>query len=165
MKSNSEALSSIFGNRLRIRVCGILVENEKILLVKHKYIGNQGILWAPPGGGMKFNQSAEGNLKREFLEETGLLVSVEKFLFVNEFINVPLHAVELFFKVRKEGGDLMTGIDPEMNGKEQIIESVEFLGQEELNSISQDQLHNILHIEKNPMKIVSLKGFYHFYNL
>ena len=73
-----------FGNKIRVRVCGICIENAKILLVKHHALTKSGEFWSPPGGGMDFGESAENNLKREFLEETGLVVDVEKFLFVHE---------------------------------------------------------------------------------
>jgi 8-oxo-dGTP diphosphatase len=165
MRSDKVSMEEVFGNHLRVRVCGILVEEGSILLVKHKYIGQEGILWAPPGGGMMFNQSAGDNLKREFLEETGLYIEVGEFLFVNEYLHSPMHAVELFFRVEKRGGKLMTGSDPELGKKSQIIETVKFLNYEELKRLHRDHLHNIFHIEKNPSKIIKLRGFYHFYDL
>ena len=133
-----------FGNRLRVRVSGILVEEGRILLVRHKSLGREGILWAPPGGGMKFGKSAEENLIREFLEETGLEIAVSGFLFVHEFLQPPLHAIELFFEVSRTGGVLSTGSDPEMAGEEQIIETVEFIGFSDLAAIESMQLHQVL---------------------
>jgi len=70
-------------------------------MASHHSLGESGILWAPPGGGMDFGQSVEENLTREFREETGLKVEVKRFLFINEFLAVPLHAVELFFEVTR----------------------------------------------------------------
>ena len=102
-KSFSAKISKTFGNKTRIRVCGILIENDEILLVKHKGLGEKGYLWSPPGGEPRFSEDLESALKREFFEETGLLVEVESFLFLFEFIDVPLHAVELFFLVKKKG--------------------------------------------------------------
>ena len=159
-----EVVYEKFGGRLRTRVCGILIENESILLVKHRHLGSKGTLWSPPGGGMHFNQTIEENLIREFMEETGLEISVEKFLFVNEFLDPPLHAIELFFKVKRKGGQLITGKDPELKGREQIIELVNFLSRKELNKIPTDQLHNIFTIERNPVDILRLSGIYYFHN-
>jgi 8-oxo-dGTP diphosphatase len=133
-----------FGNRLRVRVSGILVEEERILLVRHKSLGRHGILWAPPGGGMKFGLSAGDNLTREFREETGLEIAVSNFLFVHEFLQPPLHAIELFFVVSRTGGTLLTGTDPEMAGEEQIIETVEFISFRDLADIERMQLHQVL---------------------
>lgn len=133
-----------FGNRLRVRVSGILVEDKRILLVRHRSIGSQGILWAPPGGGMKFAFSARENLAREFREETGLEISISRFLFVHEFLRPPLHAIELFFEVKRTGGFLSMGRDPEMPAEEQIIEAVEFVDLKDLSGMEKMQIHQIL---------------------
>ena len=61
----SENIVKHFGNRLRVRVNGILIENERILMVKHVGLGETGYLWAPPGGGIEFGTSAPQNLERE----------------------------------------------------------------------------------------------------
>ena len=42
-------------------------------MVRHKGLKEDGF-WAPPGGGIDFNQTIVETLQREFLEETGLLV-------------------------------------------------------------------------------------------
>jgi len=133
-----------FGNRLRLRVCGILEEDDKILLVRHSSIGRKGILWAPPGGGMKFGTSAEENLIREFKEETGLDISVMDFLFVHEFLSPPLHAMEFFFRVKKVGGSLMLGHDPEMPQENQIIREIRFVSKQEIVSMDPETVHNAL---------------------
>jgi 8-oxo-dGTP diphosphatase len=158
----NEQIVRKFGNMLRIRVCGICVEDDKILLVKHHALGEKGVLWAPPGGGMHFGTSAEENLRREIREETGLDVRVEKFLFVHEFLDPPLHAVELFFKVRIIDGNLVTGSDPEMSGQEQIISDVRFVPFEEITSSSGMYYHNIFTICKDLSKIQELQGYFIF---
>ena len=71
-----------------------------MLLVNHHSLNKGNDFWAPPGGGMDFGQSAEENLQREFLEDTGLKVDVEKFLCIHEYLKAPLHAIELIFKVK-----------------------------------------------------------------
>ena len=151
-----------FGNKLRVRVCGILIENERILLVKHKSIGQNGILWAPPGGGMQFNENAEDNLKREFEEETGLKILVDRFLFTHEFLQPPLHAVELFFEVSRSQGELKKGIDPEMNIDEQIITDVSFLNFDQIKSIESNSLHYILRIIGNLNDLLKIEGYVKF---
>ena len=133
-----------FGNRLRVRVSGILIENDALLLVRHSALGEKGILWAPPGGGMKYGRTIEENLKREFLEETALEIAIERFLFLNEYLAPPLHAVELFFQVSRLGGDLTKGIDPEMGRGEQIIQEVGFIPFEELAEMEGIILHQAI---------------------
>jgi len=133
-----------FGNRLRVRVCGILEEDDRILLVRHHALGPKGVLWAPPGGGMKFGSNAEQNLIREFKEETGLDISVEEFLMVHEFLSSPLHAIELFFRVKRTGGELILGHDPEMGIGDQIIKEIRFVPITELLSFDREIVHNAL---------------------
>ena len=65
----SKEIESKFGHHLRIRVNGVLIEGNKILLVKHR-MGSSRDFWSTPGGGMQFGSSAQENLVREFLEET-----------------------------------------------------------------------------------------------
>ncbi len=95
-------------------------------MVNHNSL-TAGDFWAPPGGGINFGERAKVCLQREFLEETGLTVEIGDFLFAAEFINPPLHAVELFFKVAFVSGDLIRGSDPEMKPEQQIIQDAKFL--------------------------------------
>ena len=129
----------MYGNRIRVRVCGVLIEEDKILLIKHKGAGKKGELWSPPGGGLEFDETIENCLKREFLEETNLKIEVIKFLFLNEFIQNPLHAIELFYQVKKVGGNLKLGSDPEMS--DQIISDISFISKKDIQSIGLDFFH------------------------
>ncbi len=143
MKSLSEKIVEKFGDKLRVRVCGLLIENDSILLANHHSLTDGGDFWSPPGGGMDFGQSAKENLKREFREETGLEIEVEKFLFVHEYLSPPLHAIELIFKVSKIGGKLITGHDPELGDSHQIIKDVRFIPFSELKKIDKHHLHQM----------------------
>src|SRR5688572_17010203 len=100
-------IAKIYGNRLRVRVCGICWENDRLLLVNHQM--PNGDFWAPPGGGLEFGEEAADALKREFKEEANLDIDVGSYLFGCEFIRQPLHAIELFFDVKAVGGLLKTG--------------------------------------------------------
>lgn len=148
-----------FGNQLRVRVCGILVEDDHILLVKHRSLGPAGILWAPPGGGMLFGMSASENLIREFEEETGLAIEVGQFLFIHEFLKPPLHAIELFFEVGRVGGQLLNGSDPEMGRDEQIIEKVAFVSFPDLIKMDGSELHQVLRNCASYEDIIQKKGY------
>lgn len=139
---------------------GVLLHENKILLVKHTGIGAKGHLWIPPGGGMEFGQSATENLEREFLEETGLRVRVTDFLFVCELVQKPLHAVELFFQVALEGGTLKKGHDPELSKEKQIIKEVKFLSLNELNKIPPSTLHSVLQELKSFEELLKRHGYF-----
>lgn len=156
----SEIIESRFGNKLRVRVNGILIENGCLLLVKHKGLGKNGYLWAPPGGGMEFGTSAPDNLKREFLEETGIDVEVKGLLFTYEFLNLPLHAIELFFHVIRRGGNIKKGIDPELEANDQIIEEVKFFALRDLLDIPKPALHKSLHNLKQVEDIMQKQGYF-----
>jgi 8-oxo-dGTP diphosphatase len=121
---NQEIINQ-YGNQLRIRVCGICVQEGKILVVNHSGMNESGEFWSPPGGGLQFGETIEECLKREFLEETNTIISVGNFLKINEFVKPPLHAIELFYEVRIESGEIKIGFDPEM--EEQIIKDVKWL--------------------------------------
>ena len=114
MQQAKDLINNAYGQKLRVRVCGICIQEDLILLVKHKHLGNTGTLWAPPGGGMEYGESAHEALKREFEEETNLEVIIKDFLFVHEYLDPPLHGIELFFRVEIVGGNLKLGQDPEL---------------------------------------------------
>ena len=111
----SETVITHFGNKLRTRICGILIHENKLLMMKHKSINPSGYFYSPPGGGLEFGETMESCLKREFIEETGLTISVGDFLFVNEFLKKPLHAIEFFFEVKTLNTDFNLGSDPELD--------------------------------------------------
>lgn len=66
----------------QIRLKGVLVENEKILLVKQKVSSERS--WSLPGGRLEHGEPLEQGIIREIYEETGLNVKVEKLLYVCE---------------------------------------------------------------------------------
>ncbi len=150
-------ISKTFGKKLRIRICGILIEDDRILLVKHKGLGKNGFLWSPPGGEPKLMESMEDALKREFFEETGLLIKVNEFLFVNEHIHSPLHAIELFFKVDRKGGKLIKGREPESE-ELNIISNIEFLDSKRIKEIGIENMHSLFSKIRSLSEIYRLNG-------
>jgi 8-oxo-dGTP diphosphatase len=145
----------IYGNRLRVRVCGLCWEGDSLLLVNHGSVAGSH-LWLPPGGGVEYGEPLEIALKREFREETGLEIRPLDFAFGCEFVKEPLHAVELFFNVSQNGGKLKTGYDPEL----QIIQDVRFLAENEIKGLPQDELHGIFRFTRTPNGLRNLSGFY-----
>lgn len=152
-------VQDIFGHQLRVRVNGLLIENDKILLVKHTSLGIGQYLWIPPGGGMEYGMSAKENLSREFHEETGLTIQVKNFLFVHEFMQKPLHAMELFFVVERIKGQVTTGRDPEMAGT-QIIEEVKFLSIQDIKEERKEHLHQMLRQCDRLEDILNSRGYF-----
>jgi 8-oxo-dGTP diphosphatase len=112
-----------FTGRVRVRVLGLLVEDGKTLMVRIDPGTTSEPFWAPPGGGVELGERLEDALKREFLEETGLEIEVGELAEVKEFIQLPWHAVELYYHVTRVGGELKLGSDPELpEGGQMILE-------------------------------------------
>jgi 8-oxo-dGTP diphosphatase len=149
------AINDIYGNKVRVRVCGICWRDGKLLMVNHKGM-KAGEFWAPPGGGLMFAESAGTCLRREILEETGLEVDKERFMFACEFIQDQLHAIELFFEVSITGGKLARGHDPELP----IIEDVRFLSPSEINNLPRTSRHGIFSQIRSPEQLTTLTGFF-----
>lgn len=171
-----------FGNRLRVRVCGICLRDGGILMVNHRGL-RDGPFWAPPGGGMEYGSPAEANLEREFREETGLEVRTGRLMFTTEFIQSPLHAVEFFFEVTIVGGNLHTGFDPEMgpsstsgrrlstpsrdlkdqtSGRRQgqLIEEVRFMPFTEVDALPPEARHGAFRLIPGAKNIGTLNGYH-----
>jgi 8-oxo-dGTP diphosphatase len=147
-------IAKTYGNKVRIRICGLCWDNERLLMVRHKLENNY--LWAPPGGGLEFGESIEFALKREFMEETGLTIELQRFAFGCEFMKNQLHAVELFFNVIQRSGRLRQGYDPEL----QLIDKVQFLTPAEIQNLPPEVLHGIFRKCKDARDLRELNGFY-----
>lgn len=117
--------------RPRVRVAGILIENNKILLIEHKK--NDKKYWLIPGGGVDWGESTAEALIREYKEETNLDVTVDKFLFLSETIapDKEKHVINLYFKVKKDE-----------NSKAEMILGDE-INLNDLRFVSKDEIENI----------------------
>lgn len=124
-----------YENKLRVRVCGLLVEEGKLLLVELKSPLTNNWVWMPPGGGVEFGETLEEALKREFQEETGISISVGERVHINEIVEPPIHAIEFYFRVSRKGGQLTLGNDPEENESGQILRDIRFFTQQEISDI------------------------------
>ena len=120
----------------RIRAAGLLVQDNKLLLVKLEVDGK--IFWVPPGGALEAcDNSTTDTVCREVFEETGLKVTdVGPLVFVREF-NEPsrqTYHVEQFYLVMDWEGELTTenlrGLDDE-----HLIKEVAWLSQSQLESV------------------------------
>ena len=95
----------------RIRVSVIVIEEGKILLVCHEKEGRT--YWVLPGGGVDFGETLEEAAVRELKEETNLDITVDKLVFVDDFIpeDRHRHVVDVYFTAKVVGGELKLGPD------------------------------------------------------
>lgn len=137
-------------NRPRVRVAGILEEDNKILLIEHTK--NDRSYWLLPGGGVDWGESIEEAVEREFLEETSLKVKIEEFLFISETLapDKSKHVINLYFKVKRVSGEISLG-------EEAILSDLRFFSLEEIEKIK--IYPNINDILKKIMKKESYENF------
>jgi 8-oxo-dGTP diphosphatase len=158
MSDLKEEIVKNFGHKLRTRVCGLYIENNQLLLLRHHSLGKHSVLWSPPGGGMEFGEDVGQTLVREFVEETGLTPTRYEFGFVHEYLHPPMHAVELFFMISTVTGTAQLGKDPEMQGQ-QMLEELAFIDLETLSNIPDDQKHYILRNLSSWDELLGRRGY------
>ncbi|BDR57240.1 NUDIX hydrolase [Xylocopilactobacillus apis] len=95
---------------------GILVNKQNEILLQKRSDFNQ---WGLPGGAMEYGENAEKTCQREFLEETGYQVKVDKLLGIStnqvqKYPNGDLsQSVVIFFVVTSDLKDRNHDISPE----------------------------------------------------
>lgn len=155
-----EQINQYHGGKLRLRVCALIVQAQKILLLKHKGLGTMGHLWIPPGGGCEYGQSLAQNLQRELLEETGLQVAPGSLAYIHEHLSPPLHAVELFYFAEITGGTLSMGIDPEYPEDQQIITELRWMNQQEISALDPQEKHAVIAQTEQLEAILARQSFF-----
>jgi len=92
----------------RVRAAGLIVEAQRILLVRHRTPGTERDWWIPPGGGLKSEDAGVlDTARREVFEETGLTAVVSRIAYVNEWrqASTDIHHVEFFVPVDSYTGE------------------------------------------------------------
>ncbi len=100
---------------IRLAVRGLLLVDNRLLMV-NAWPGGTSDLLCAPGGGAEPHSSLENNLIREFHEETGLEIAVGALCMVNEFHDPSrdYHQVDVYFRVSLIAGEpLQEWTDPE----------------------------------------------------
>ena len=93
--------------RLMVRPTGVLIEDEKILLVRQDVTDKRH--WALPGGRLEAGETIEECLIREIQEETGLDIEVKELLYLTDRFYEDTHIVHILFLVERTGGRLRSG--------------------------------------------------------
>ncbi|MBJ7994903.1 NUDIX hydrolase [Bacillus mycoides] len=90
-------------NVMQVRVTGILIEDEKVLLVKQK-VANRN--WSLPGGRVENGETLEEAMIREMREETGLEVKIKKLLYVCDKPDVSPSLLHITFLLERIEGEI-----------------------------------------------------------
>jgi len=94
-----------------VRATAVLIEDGRILLVEQRVSDTRG--WSLPGGTLEMGETLEACVVREVKEETGLVVRVDGLLYLGDRIEDGRHVVHITFAVKRVGGCLRVGAEPE----------------------------------------------------
>lgn len=121
----------------RIRAAGIAVQGDKLLLVQHvEKDGKE--YWIPAGGRLEAeDHSTIATVKREYFEETGLVVEVGPLIFVREFFEASkdTYHLEIFYLINALDGQISTNNLSGLGGDEHIIQKVKWVNRAELERL------------------------------
>lgn len=92
--------------QVRLAVRGLILRDDRLLMV-NAWPGGKSDLLCAPGGGVEPGSSLPDNLIREVHEETGLTVAVGEVAMVNEFHDPggSFHQVDVYFRCDHVAGD------------------------------------------------------------
>ncbi|KAA0779481.1 MULTISPECIES: NUDIX hydrolase [Bacillus cereus group] len=88
---------------MQVRVTGILIEDEQVLLVKQK-VANRN--WSLPGGRVENGETLEEAMIREMREETGLEVKIKKLLYVCDKPDASPSLLHITFLLERIEGEI-----------------------------------------------------------
>lgn len=89
-----------------VKVRGVIIHDNKLLIVKHK----ESQFMALPGGHLEYGEDVITCLKRELIEELGVLPEIGRLLYISTFMNNKKDEyVEFFFEIKN--GEKYLNID------------------------------------------------------
>ncbi|RZK58596.1 MAG: NUDIX hydrolase [Hymenobacter sp.] len=143
----TDDLLRTYAGRVRVRVGGLLVREGTLLLAAHRgLLAGGATFWSPPGGGWQFGESLREALRREFQEETGLVVQAGRLLHLHEFREGDLQALEIFFEVQSDNptAQPQLGHDPEHATDQQLLVELAWRTPRQLLALPPAQVHPVL---------------------
>ncbi|MFT5319653.1 MAG: 8-oxo-dGTP diphosphatase [Chlamydiales bacterium] len=112
MTNNIAVLTS---EKRKIKVCAaVLQKDEKVLIAQRGPKGASGGKWEFPGGKIEIGETPEECLKREILEELGVVIDVGAFICSNTFTYEKV-ILELFaYKINYVSGEFVLNVHDDM---------------------------------------------------
>ena len=114
-------------------VAGVVIRDGKVLLARHTYGRGNGLLIIP-GGYVDYGETPQDALKREFLEETGVLVEPRTLIGVR----FNMHDWYVVFRAEYVSGDARP--DGEENSEVLWIDTEEAMGRADVPDLTKSLL-------------------------
>ena len=104
----------------RLAAGALVLEGERVLLVRHR---RDGIFdfWVPPGGGVREREALPDAAAREVAEETALIVEPTRLAYIDELIISDTRQCKFWFLARRVRGEI--SIASEAARSEHIVEA------------------------------------------
>jgi len=131
-------LSNIMPMQHRIRSAAIVVKDNTVLLVKHRFPDSGFECWVPPGGGLEDGENIYDCAKRETYEETGLTVELGQILYLREFVELSRarHHFEIFILANSFTGELTMANNSPLDPDYLYIKDVQFLSKQKMQRLN-----------------------------
>jgi 8-oxo-dGTP diphosphatase len=117
--------------RYGISAAALVVRGDRLLLVNHREAGRYDF-WLPPGGSLEGDESILDCARRETFEETGLVVELDRILYVQEFVEPGYHFVKCFILCRGFSGELTLS---NLDADESFLVGAAFFSREEMQGM------------------------------
>ena len=103
-------------SQVRVRVAGLLIREEKLLLVRHEKAGRTYFLL--PGGGAGDDETIPFSLEREFEEELGMSIQCGPLLLTAQSVSSKekRNILHLVFRIESKDEPIHTGRDQRVAG-------------------------------------------------
>ena len=120
----------------RIRGAALVVQDNRILLIKSLTAQTGEIVWVPPGGWLVGNESIIECAARETFEEAGMSVDLDRIAYLQDFIvqKPSTHIFEVFILAKSFSGTPTTENVIGLSDENDVLEA-HFLSREEMREI------------------------------
>ena len=149
-------MNNLPGQHFHVGVYGVLIHENKILLIKKSRGAYKG-MFDLPGGSIEFGEKVEDALRREFIEETGIMLESQNFIDYGEYFcnylnesNEPrtLHHLGLYYKVSAIFDKIKNGPDGQDSLGAEFVD-IEKLSELKISQIALPIIKNILKDKDN----------------
>jgi 8-oxo-dGTP diphosphatase len=146
-------MNNLPNERFHVGVYGILVKDNKVLLIKKSRGAYKG-MFDLPGGSIEFGEKVENALKRELMEEAGITPDDYLFLAYNEYFcdylnesSEPrkLHHLGLYYKISASFDAIKRGPDGEDSLGAEFI-NIEDLDKVEIAPIARPMIEKVINL-------------------